>query len=62
MLARSFEALQELGLLSSLRDLGLLHAALEATGAFDGSGRVLALARQEREATLARIRALIDRP
>ena len=62
MVARSFDALQDLGLLSSLRDLGLLHDALEATGAFDGSGRVLALAAHEREATLARIRALIDRP
>lgn len=62
MVARSFDVLQDLGLLSSLRDLGLLHGALEAAGAFDGSGRVLALARQEREATLARIHALIDRP
>lgn len=61
MVARSFNALQDLGLLSSLRDLGLLHRALEAAGAFDGSGRVLDIARQEREATLARIRALIDR-
>ncbi|MGJ7487293.1 ELM1/GtrOC1 family putative glycosyltransferase [Variovorax sp. LT2P21] len=62
MVASSFDALQDLGLLSSLRDLGLLHAALDAAGAFDGSGRVLALARQERAATLARIHALIDRP
>jgi uncharacterized protein len=58
--ARSFEKLQDLGFLSSLRDLGLLHRALEEAGAFDGSGRVLDVARQEREATLARIRALID--
>ncbi|WP_157667095.1 ELM1/GtrOC1 family putative glycosyltransferase [Acidovorax sp. T1] len=62
LVARSFDALQDLGLLSSLRDLGLLHAALDAAGAFDGGGQVLALARQEREATLARIHALIDRP
>ena len=61
MVARSFDVLQELGLLSSLRDLGLLHRALEAAGVFDGRGRVLDIARQEREATLARIRALIDR-
>ena len=61
MVARSFDVLQDLGLLSSLRDLGLLHRALEAAGAFDGSSRVLDIARQEREATLARIRALIDR-
>lgn len=61
IVARSFDALQDLGLLSSLRDLGLLHAALETAGAFDGSGRVLALARQERAAMLARIHALIDR-
>ncbi len=60
MVARSFEKLQDLGFLSSLRDLGLLHRALEEAGAFDGSGRVLDIARQEREATLARIRALID--
>lgn len=60
--ARSFDALQDLGLLSSLRDLGLFHLALEAAGAFDGSGRVLDIARQERDATLARIHALIDRP
>lgn len=60
IVARSFETLQDLGFLSSLRDLGLLHLALEEAGAFDGSGRVLDIARLEREATLARIRALID--
>ena len=60
IVARSFDALQDLGLLSSLRDLGLLHRALEAAGAFDGSGRVLDIARQERAATLSRIHALID--
>lgn len=60
MVARSFDVLQDLGLLSSLRDLGLLHRALEEAGAFDGGGQVLEIARQEREATLARIRALID--
>ncbi|MDF1485106.1 ELM1/GtrOC1 family putative glycosyltransferase [Ramlibacter sp. H39-3-26] len=61
MVARSFDILQGLGLLSSLRDLALLHRALEAAGAFDGSGRVLDMARQEREITLARIHALIAR-
>lgn len=60
IVASSFDALQDLGLLSSLRDLGLLHRALEAAGAFDGDGRVLDIARQEREATLSRIHALID--
>lgn len=53
--ARSFDAMRDLGLLSSLRDLTLLQRSLEACGAFDGSGRVLELARREREETIARI-------
>ena len=34
MVARSFEAVVDLGLLSSVRDLGLLHRALEDAGVF----------------------------
>ena len=60
LLARSFEALHELGWLSSVRDIGLLVRALEAAHVFDGQGRAPELARQERQATVARIRRLID--
>lgn len=58
---RSFELLQDLGMLSSVRDLGLLRQALEKADAFDGTGRAPELARQERELTLARIAALLAR-
>jgi hypothetical protein len=59
MVARSFEAAVDLGLLSSVRDLGLLHRALEDAGAFSPSGRPLELAARERQATLARVHGLL---
>ena len=62
MIARSFEAAVELGLLSSVRDLSLLHRALENAGVFSDTGRPLELAAQERQLVLERIAALIDTP
>ena len=59
---RSFGLLQDLGLLSSVRDLGLLRRSLEEAGAFDGTGNAPELARRERQATLARIGALLAQP
>lgn len=59
---RSFGLLQDLGLLSSVRDLDLMRQSLESAGAFDGTGRAPELARREREITLARITALIEKP
>lgn len=58
--ARSFELARDLGLLSSVRDLGLLHDALRAAGVFDTEGAAPELAERERRATLARIAGLID--
>ncbi len=62
MIARSFDAAVDLGLLSSVRDLSRLHRALENAGVFSGTGRPLELAEQERQVTLARMAALIDAP
>lgn len=62
IVGRSFEVLQDFGLLSSVRDLGLMRRSLEEVGAFDGTGIAPALARQERENTLARITALMATP
>lgn len=59
---RTFGWLQDLGLLSSVRDLGLLRAALEEAGAFDGTGHAAEMALQERANTLARIAALTALP
>jgi hypothetical protein len=59
VVARSFEAAVDLGLLSSVRDLGLLHRALEDAGVFGPSGRPLELAARERQATLARVAGLL---
>ena len=59
MVARSFEASVDLGLLSSVRDLGLLHRALEDAGVFGASGRPLELAARERQTTLARVAGLL---
>ncbi len=56
---RSFEALQDFGLLSSVRDLGLMRASLELAGVFDGTGNAPEIARQERQVTLQRIAALL---
>jgi mitochondrial fission protein ELM1 len=57
--ARSFEAAVDLGLLSSVRDLGLLQRALEDAGVFSPSGRPLELAARERQATLSRVLGLL---
>ncbi len=62
LVGRGFGLFQDLGLLSSLRDLGLQRRALEAAGVFDGTGRAPELARREREVTRARIAALLDSP
>ena len=59
---RALDAVVGLGLLSSVRDLGLLQRALAQAGAFGGDGRPLALAEGERRRTAARINAVIDRP
>ena len=60
IVGRSFDLLQDLGLLSSVRDLGLQRRALEEAGAFDGTGRAPELSRRERDVTRARIAALLD--
>ncbi len=57
---RSFSLLAELGLLSGVRDLGLLHEALDEAGMFDGSGQARERASNERTETLARLNQLID--
>ena len=59
---RSFGLLQDLGLLSSVRDRGLMRQSLAEAGVFDGAGRAPELARREREITLARIAALLATP
>lgn len=52
--------LRNAGLLSSVRDLGEYHRRLEAIGAFSDGRVAPALARRERERTLARVRGLLD--
>lgn len=59
-IARAFDAVVDLGLLSSVRDLGLLHLALEKAGVFSGDGQALLLAEGERRATMARIATLLE--
>ena len=59
---RALDHLVDLGLVSSVRDLGRLQRALADAGLFDGAGRPLALAESERARTVARINAVIDRP
>ncbi|MCE9660998.1 MAG: mitochondrial fission ELM1 family protein [Burkholderiales bacterium] len=59
---RGLDRLVGLGLVSSVRDLGLLQRALAEAGLFAGAGRPLELAEAERAGTVARINALIDRP
>lgn len=60
--ARSLAAAVDLGLLSSVRDLGLLHRALADADMFGDAGQAQALAERERHSTLARIARLIDAP
>ena len=59
LIARSFEAAVDLGLLSSVRDLGLLHRALEQAGVLNSSGHPMELAARERQATMARVHGLL---
>lgn len=59
-IARAYEVAVNLGLLTSVRDLGRLHRALEDAGLFDGTGRPLEVAERERHATLTRIAQLIE--
>jgi len=58
---RALDRLVDLGLVSSVRDLGRLQQALTDAGLFAGAGRPLALAESERARTVARINAVIDR-
>lgn len=53
--ARMFEAAVDIGLLTAVRDVRLLHRALARAGMFDGTGRPRELAEHERQVTLARI-------
>jgi hypothetical protein len=57
-----FEAAVDVGLLTGVRDVRLLHRALARAGMFDGRSRPTAWAQQERELTLARLYALIKGP
>jgi hypothetical protein len=45
-----------------VRDLRLLHRALEKADMFDGTGQPVERAERERAATLARLFALIEKP
>ena len=58
--ARGFDAAVDAGLLSSVRDVALFCQALKAAGAFDVPGRALALAERDRQATLTRVRELLQ--
>lgn len=60
MPARSFETMRDLGLLSSVRELGHLHRALKDSNLLDGHGRPPEQVERERRATCARIAQLID--
>lgn len=58
--ARMLEAVIEFGLLTAVRDVRLLHRALQQAGMFDGSKRPTAWAERERNETLGRINALME--
>lgn len=60
MIARSFEAAVNIGLLSSVRDLGRLHRALNEAGLFSPDGQPRELAESERRRTLDRIARVIE--
>jgi hypothetical protein len=62
MTARLFETAVDIGLLTAVRDVRLLHRALGRAGMFDGSSRPTAWAEREREVTLSRINALLTGP
>lgn len=57
--ARIFEAVIDLGLLTAVRDVRLLHRALGQAGMFDGSNRPTDWAEREHRVTLARITRLL---
>ncbi|CAN5174313.1 hypothetical protein BH10PSE17_BH10PSE17_05590 [soil metagenome] len=59
---RLFTALFDLGVLSAVRDVGLMQQALEQAGAFRPETDLCRLAEQERRVTLSRIAALTGRP
>lgn len=58
--ARIFDAVTAFGLLTSVRDVRLVHRALEQEGLLDGGVSSIAWAERERQSTLARIRALLS--
>ena len=58
--ARILEAVIDFGLLTAVRDVRLLHRALGQAGMFDGSSCPTAWAARERQATLARVNALLE--
>ena len=60
VMARSFEAMRDLGLLSSVRHLALLHLALRDADLLDSQGRSLEQVERERRATLERIAQLMQ--
>ena len=60
LVGRSFNLLAELGMLSGVRDLGLLHEALETAGMLHGAGEPSRHAFEERTETLSRILQLVD--
>ncbi len=62
MTARLFETAVDIGLLTAVRDVRLLHRALGRAGMFDGSSRPTAWAEREREQSLSRINALLAGP
>jgi uncharacterized protein len=59
---RALDAMVGLGLLASVRDLGLLQRALQQAGMFGGAGQPRELAERERQRTVARINEVIARP
>ena len=59
---RSLDSLVGLGFVSSVRDLGRLQRALDEAGLFGDAGRARLLAEAERQKTVERINATIDRP
>lgn len=58
--ARLFESVVDFGLLTTVRDVRLMHRALERAGMFDGKHCPTAWAAHERRVTLERIQALLD--
>jgi len=59
---RLLDRLIGLGAVASVRDLGRLQRSLADAGLFGHAGKALALAEEERARTVARIKAVVDRP